>query len=90
MEPDHRVEEPSDPKRALPDWAVGILAVEAIALSIGLAMPVTPSKTGSTWSPAELLTPDPSYLTEVAVYFAMTNVLIFGIGLAAWVVSKVK
>jgi len=64
--------------------------VEAIALLIGLAMPITPSKTGSTWSPAHLFSADPSYLTEVAVYFLMTNVLILGIGVGVWVLAKFK
>jgi len=79
-----------DSEGTLPDWAVGLLTVEAIALGIGLAMPITPSKTGSTWSPAELFTADPSYLTKVAVYFVMTNLLILAIGLGIWVSSKFK
>ncbi len=79
-----------DSDRALPDWLVGLMTVEAIALLIGLAMPITPSKTGSTWSPAELLTPDPSYLTEVAVYFLMTNVLLFTFGLAVWISGRIR
>jgi hypothetical protein len=67
---------------------VGILAVQAIALLIGIAMPLTPSKTGSTWSPAELLWDDPGYLLQVAVYFVMTNLLIVLLGLAVWIVTR--
>jgi hypothetical protein len=78
------------PEGTLPDWAVGLLTVQAIALLIGLAMPITPSKTGSTWSPAQLFSTNPSYLTEVAVYFVMTNLLIAVIGLVAWVLFKFK
>lgn len=74
----------------LPDWAVAVLLVEAIALLIGLAMPITPSKTGSTWSPAQLFWPDPSYLEEVAVYFVMGNLLMLVIGLVAWLYSKLS
>ena len=79
-----------DSQGALPDWAVALLAVEAIALLIGLAMPITPSKTGSTWSPAQLFSTDPSYLMEVAVYFVMTNLLFLAIALVAWVHSKLR
>lgn len=79
-----------DSESTLPDWLVALLAVEAISLLIGLAMPITPSKTGSTWSPAQLFSADPSYLFDVAVYFGMTNVLILGIGFGAWVLSKFK
>ena len=82
--------EAEDSKGALPDWAVGLLTVEAIALLIALAMPITPSKTGSTWSPAQLFATDPSYLMEVAVYFVITNLLILAIGLAAWVWSRLR
>ena len=82
--------EGEDSDGALPDRLVGLLTVEAIALLIGLAMPITPSKTGSTWSPAQLFSPNPSYLTEVAVYFLMTNLLILALGLGVWVFSKLR
>lgn len=82
--------EGEDSAGALPDRVVGLLTVEAIALLIGLAMPITPSKTGSTWSPAQLFWPDPSYIAEVAVYFVMTNVLILALGLGVWAFSKLK
>ena len=73
-----------DPKRVVPDWAVVLLLVESSALLIALLMPVTPSKTGSTWTPAQLFWADPSYLEEVSVYFLMVHLLIFVIGLVAW------
>lgn len=79
-----------DAKRTLPDWAVGVLAVEAISLLIGLAMPITPSKTGSTWTPAQLFWTDPSYLAEVVVYFVLTNLLILAFLFGVWAFSKIK
>lgn len=79
-----------DSQGPLPDWAVGLVTVEAIALLIGLAMPLTPSKTGSTWSFAELFWAEPSYLREVAVNVVMTNLLILVIGLGIWVSSKLR
>lgn len=81
-------QEDRDSGTGLSDRAVGFLAVQAIALLIGIAMPVTPSKTGSTWSPAHLFRDDPSYLLEVAVYFVMTNLLILMIGLVVWIVTR--
>ena len=70
------------------DRAVGILAMESIALGIALAMPITPSKTGSTWSPAHLFTPDPTYLEEVAASFVSVNAIFVVLGVLALVVSK--
>ena len=63
----------------------GILAVEGIALGIALVMPVTPSKTGSTWTPADAFWEDPSYLQEVAVAFVVVNGLMAVIALFGWV-----
>jgi hypothetical protein len=70
------------------DRAVGILAMESIALGTALAMPITPSKTGSTWSPAHFFSPDPTYLEQVAAFFVLGNALLVGLGLVAWLVSK--
>jgi hypothetical protein len=72
------------------DLAVAVLLTEATALLIALVMPVTPSRTGSTWSLAELVWPEPSYLQEVAVYFLATNALILLIGGAAWVWYRLR
>lgn len=47
---------------------------------IALLMPITPSKTGSKRSLADLLIPDPTYLQEVLVYFLLTNILLLIIG----------
>lgn len=41
-------------------------------------MPITPSKTGGDFSPADWFFHDPSYLQEVLVYFVAGN-LVFGI-----------
>jgi hypothetical protein len=79
---------PQEPNSRLPDWAVALLAVEAVCLLIGLAMPITPSRTGSTWSPAELFAEDPSYLAEAAFWFVATHVLILALGLVAWVYAR--
>lgn len=89
-EPSGSVPEAEDSGGTLPDRAVGLLTVQAIAILIGLAMPVTPSKTGSRWSPAQLFTPEPTYLQEVVVYFVMTNSTILAIGLVAWVVWRFR
>jgi len=63
---------------------VVVILVEAAALLIGLAMPLTPSKTGSTWSLAHFFTTNPSYLTEVFVYFVFTNLLLLVFGSVLW------
>ena len=62
-----------------------ILLLEFMALLIGLAMPVTPSKTGSDASLAEWFFDEPGYLQEVFVYFVFTNILLGVILGAAWV-----
>ncbi len=61
---------------------------EAIALGIALAMPITPSKTGSTWSPANFFSTDPTYLEKVAASFVVVNFLLLVLGLVAWVISR--
>lgn len=75
----------NDPRR---DRLVGLLAAEGIALGIAVALPLTPSKTGSTWSPAHLFTPDPSYLEKVAASFVAVNILMLVLGFVAVLVSK--
>lgn len=77
-----------EPEGPLPGWAVGLLAMQAIALGIALVMPVTPSKTGSTWSPADLMWEDPTYLEKVFASYVVVNLLLVLLGLIAWVVSK--
>jgi hypothetical protein len=72
------------------DRLVGLGAVEAIAVGTAVAMPLTPTKTGSTWSPAELFWPDPSYLQKVFVGFVLANILLFALGLVAWLVSTLR
>jgi hypothetical protein len=63
---------------------VGIVIAEAVALLIALIMPFTPSRTGSTWSPAELFTPDPSYLPQVLANFAMIHAIYLVFGVPIW------
>ncbi|MEZ5584778.1 MAG: hypothetical protein R3F37_20220 [Candidatus Competibacteraceae bacterium] len=64
----------------------GLLLAEVIALIIGLVMPITPSKTGSSRGLAHLVFPDPSYWQEVLVYFLLTNLLLLMLGIvfALW------
>jgi len=69
----------------LRSWGVGILLTQLSALAIGLLMPITPSRTGSSWTPALWVTDDPSYLMEVLVHYVLTNVLILVLGSAFWV-----
>ena len=56
-------------------WKI-VLIVQWIALLIGLAMPITPSRTGGDFSLAEWFFEDPSYLQAVLVYFLLTNLVI--------------
>ena len=72
----------------LSDRAVALLVIETISLGIAIVAPITPSRTGSTWSPAELVTADPSYLEKVAASFVRVNVMIFVIGLVAWIALR--
>jgi hypothetical protein len=66
----------------------GLLLAECATLMIALLMPVTPSKTGSKRSLADLLITDPTYLQEVVVYFVLTNILILIIGAIVWLWTK--
>ena len=60
-------------------WQAALL-LEATALMIALVMPVTPSRTGTEWSLAELVFPEPSYVQEVVVYFAAANLVMLLVG----------
>lgn len=64
-----------------------VAVMEAAALMISLVMPATPSRTGTRWSPAEFVWPDPSYLQQVSVWFVITNgvALLMGGLLVLWV-----
>jgi len=77
-----------NPRPNASDRVVGLLVVESIALAIALVTPVTPSKTGSTWSPADLMWTDPTYVQKVAATFIVVNLLIVVLGLAAVAVAK--
>lgn len=59
-----------------------------VALLIALVMPVTPSRTGSDWSPAEAFFADPSYVQEVLVYFGFTNLLMGVLALVVVVLAR--
>ena len=64
------------------------LLVEWIALLIGLAMPITPSKTGGDFSLGDWFFENPNYFQEVLIYFLFTNLLIVALGLIAVFVSR--
>lgn len=74
-----------DDRSGPPDWLAAVLLIEAAALLIALVTPVTPSKTGSTWTPAELLFVEPSYLEKVLVSFLFVNILIGVFGGLLWI-----
>ena len=76
--------DPIDPQSRLPDWLVLVLFAEGVALLIALVTPVTPAKTGSTWTPAELFLADPSYLDKVVSSFVLVNLMIAIIGIIGW------
>jgi len=65
-----------------PIWRL-VIILEWIALLIGLAMPITPSKTGGDFSLADWFFDDPHYLQEVLVYFLLTNLFIGVLALIA-------
>lgn len=68
----------------LPDWLVGAAIAEAVALVVALIMPFTPSRTGSTWSPAELFVADPSYLAQVVAGFLLIHAIYLVFGIPIW------
>jgi len=51
-------------------------------------MPITPVGTRSPWSPASLLSADPSYAQEVVMWLLLTNGLILIAGASAWLAMK--
>jgi hypothetical protein len=82
--------ETSGQRPRIPDRLKAVAVVEVIALLIALVEPITPSKTGSTWSPAQIFAADPSYLEKVLASFISVNLLVTILGGLAWVVSKVR
>lgn len=74
------------PQRSrLPDWAVVVIIAEGVAALIALITPLTPSKTGSMWTPAHIFSPDPTYLEMFGASFVAVNVLMLLLGLVAWI-----
>jgi predicted TIM-barrel fold metal-dependent hydrolase len=66
----------------------GLAVIEGIALAIALVAPLTPSKTGSTWSPAELFTAQPSYLQQLLATFVAVNIIMAFLGAMVWVAGR--
>lgn len=68
-----------------------IAVAELLALCLGLVMPISPSKTGSSINLAQWLIEEPSYLQQVLVFFLLTNVVLaFLVAVAAglWWIEK--
>lgn len=65
-----------------------VLLIESAAAVIAFLLPVVPNETGSNWSPATLIWPAPSYVQDVVMWFALTNVLLLVAGVAAWMAMK--
>ena len=65
-----------------------LILVEATVLMIALIMPVTPSKTGSSWNPAGLIWPDTSYAKEVVAWFIVAHILLAIVGVGIWIVTR--
>ena len=72
------------PKAGVPMWLAVLLWAEAVAVLIALVMPITPSKTGSTWTPAHVFSADPTYVEKVTASFVLVNILLAVLGCAAW------
>lgn len=79
--------EPSSPRR---DLAVALFLGEATAVLIALFMPLTPSKTGSRWTPAEWFWAEPSYLQKAVVYYLLIHALTLAIVVTVLVVRGLR
>ena len=69
-------------------WLHGVVAVEAIAGGIALILPITPSKTGSDGSMADMFFAEPTYWHEVLVNFVLGNILFAVLILVARIIQK--
>lgn len=58
------------------DWVVAVCLTEASCVLIALLMPITPSRTGGRWSPAELLIENPTYLERALAWLVITNAIV--------------
>lgn len=67
-----------------------VLVLEGIAALIALVEPLTPSKTGSKWSPAEIFATDPTYPEKVLASFVAVNILIAVLGVLVWGLSRLR
>ena len=76
---------PRDPSSKTPDWAVVVVLVEVAALAISLVIPLTPSRSGSEASLADLFVSDPTFFEQALTIFALTNLLVFFFGLAVFI-----
>lgn len=70
------------------DRVKALMALESIAVAIALVTPLTPTRTGSTWSPAEIFTTDPSYLEKALASFAAVNLLLAVLGFVVWILTR--
>lgn len=66
------------------------LLIEFVALLIGVAMAITPSKTGSDSSIADYFFDEPTFLQEFAINFLFTNAILLVLAIGFWSWSKLK
>jgi hypothetical protein len=63
------------PEDQFPRWKLA-LVIESIPVMIGLVMPITPSKTGSKFSPAAWLFGEASYWMDALIWIVITNIML--------------
>ncbi len=69
-------------------WLHAVVALEAIAGGIALILPITPSKTGSDGSMADMFFAEPTYRHEVLVNFVGVNIILAALILVARIMQK--
>lgn len=77
-------------KQRTREWLQGLATLEFIAVLIALAMPLTPSKTGSDAQPGDLLFEDAGYLEHVLVGFLFVHAVLLVLAVAVWIVTLVS
>lgn len=80
--------EGSERQQRLSDRTVAIVLAEATALLIALATTLVPGRTGSTWSPADVVFEDPSFVERVAASFLLVNMVLLVLGAATWILVR--
>ena len=70
------------------DWAVAVFLTEVSCVLIALLMPITPSRTGGRWSPADLLIENPSYPERALAWFVVTNAIVIVVAAVVWLLVR--